>query len=146
MITEKGPTAHQDYDSVENVIFVSFPNTKLDTQQQIREHFDRIVAFWEKNCGGKKVYYVVNYDNISISLKENEFYAQQMKRIIPCAVTVIRYGGTELQRTGARLANIRLHTPSNLYESRDEALKIVRELKSGTISIAPPPGAQPTAK
>ena len=52
-----------------------------------------------------------------------------------CAITVVRYGGDALQRTGARLYNMKLHAPSRLYESRDEALAVVRALKLGQMRL-----------
>lgn len=128
-------TAIQRYDANENIVYVSFPNVYLETQDDIRGHFDRILEFWERECKGKKVYYVVNYDGISISFRENQFYATQMKRVIDCAITIVRYGGDPLQRTAARLVNMRLHSPSHLYESREEALAVVRALKKGEMSL-----------
>ena len=107
----------------------------LETQTEIREHFDRVVAFWQTHCGGKKVYYVVDYDGFSVNLRENEYYAQQMRRVLPCAVTIVRYGGDALQRTAARLYNMKLHTPSRLYASREEAVRVVQAIQAGEMQI-----------
>ena len=38
-------------------------------------HFDRVVGFWRANAGGKKSYWLVNFDNITINVAELEFYA-----------------------------------------------------------------------
>ncbi|HZS40299.1 MAG TPA: hypothetical protein VFF06_25885 [Polyangia bacterium] len=133
-------TAHQEYDAAENIVYVSFPSVQLETQDEIRAHFDRIITFWKQHCGGRRVYYVVNYDNISVNLQENDFYAAQMKRVLEHAITIVRYGGDPLQRTAARLANMKLHAPTRLYESRDEALAVVQSLKAG----APPPPLEPS--
>jgi hypothetical protein len=130
-------TLFQTYDASDNIVYVSFPKVHLETKAEIRGHFDRSYDFWRENCGGKKVYYVVDYDGFSVNLRENEFYAEQMRRIVEqCAVTVVRYGGDALQRTGARLFNMKLHTPSRLYASREEALAVVRALKVGEMTIA----------
>lgn len=107
----------------------------LETQTEIREHFDRVVTFWKTHCGGKKVYYVVDYDGFSVNLRENEYYAQQMRRVLPCAVTIVRYGGDALQRTAARLYNMKLHAPSRLYASREEAVRVVRAIQAGEMQI-----------
>ncbi|MFT3922181.1 MAG: hypothetical protein QM778_06575 [Myxococcales bacterium] len=130
------PTFFQKYDAQENVIHVTFPKVHLDSQTQIREHFDRVLAFWREHCGGRKVYYVVNYDGFSVNLRENEFYAEQMRRVVDtCAITVVRYGGDSFQRTAARLYNMKLHSPTRLYDSREEALKVVRALQAGEMKI-----------
>jgi hypothetical protein len=131
-------TSFQSYDAAENIVHVTFPLVHLETRAEIGAHFDYAFRFWQEHCGGKKAYYVVGYDGFSVSLRENEFYAEQMRRIIDeCAITVVRYGGDALQRTGARLYNMRLHAPSRLYESREEALSVVRALKSGAMRLDP---------
>lgn len=128
-------TAYLNYKADENIIYVTFPLVHLETQAEIRAHFDRVVDFWKANCRGKKVYFVVGYDGFSVNLRENDFYAQQMKRVVDCAITIVRYGGDALQRAGARLYNMKLHTPSRLYESREKALAIVKALQSGEMSV-----------
>jgi hypothetical protein len=131
------PTFFQEYDAQTNTVEVSFPKVHLETQDEIRGHFDRVLQFWREHCRGKKVYYVVNYDGFSVNLRENEFYAQQMRRVIDqCAITVVRYGGDALQRTAARLYNMKLHSPTRLYDSREEALGVVRALQSGEMTLA----------
>ncbi|MGH7272149.1 MAG: hypothetical protein ACREJ3_17090, partial [Polyangiaceae bacterium] len=107
----------------------------------IRAHFDRVTAFWRDTCGGRKVYYIVGYDGFTVNLRENDFYAQQMRRVVDrCAITVVRYGGEALQRAGVRLYNMKLHEPSRMYESLAEARAVVGALKAGemTIGASPP--------
>jgi antirestriction protein ArdC len=132
------PTALLKHDAAENIVYVSFPGVQLESKDEIRAHFDDIVAFWTQHCGGRKVYYVVNYDHITVSLQENDFYAQQMKRVLAHAITVVRYGGDPLQRTAARLANMKLRAPTRLYESLDEAMAVVYSLKAGTRPVDAP--------
>jgi hypothetical protein len=128
-------TSFQQYDAAANIIYVTFPVVHLETQKEIREHFDRVVAYWRTHCRGKKVYYVVGYDGFSVNLRENEYYAQQMRRVMECALTIVRYGGDALQRTATRLYNMKLHAPSRLYESREEAVRVVKALQSGEMQL-----------
>jgi hypothetical protein len=131
-----GATFFQTYDPGENIVFVRFPLVHLETAVQIREHFDRVVAFWRATCRGRKVYYVVDYDGFTVNLRENDAYAQSMKRVAEqCAITIVRYGGDSLQRTAVRLYNMKLHSPSRIYGSREEALSVVRALKAGEMTI-----------
>ena len=128
-------TSFQQYDAAANTIYVTFPVVHLETQTEIREHFDRVIAFWRAHCRGKKVYYVVGYDGFSVNLRENEYYAKQMRRVMDCAVTIVRYGGDALQRTATRLYNMKLHAPSRLYESREEAVRVVTALQAGEMQL-----------
>jgi hypothetical protein len=41
-----------------------------------------------------------------------------------------------LQRLAARMAATMLHVPSNVYRSREEALAVVRALRSGTMKVS----------
>ena len=131
-------TIYQTYDRAENIVFVTFPVVHLDTQDQIRAHFDVAVEFWRTRCGSKPAYCVVCYDGFSVNLRENAYYAEQMRRILPFAITIVRYGGDSLQRTAARLYSMKLHAPSHLYESREQALEVVRALHSGKMRIDKP--------
>src|SRR5580692_3386173 len=124
-------TSYQQYDAAANIIYVTFPVVHLETQQDIREHFDRVVAYWRSHCRGKKVYYVVGYDGFTVNLRENEYYAQQMRRVMECAIAIVRYGGDALQGAAARRYNMKLHAPSRLYEAREEAVRVVKALQSG---------------
>jgi hypothetical protein len=129
-------TSFHSYDPVENIVYVTFPQVHLESREDITAHFAYAYRFWRDNCGGRKAYYVVGYDGFSVNLRENEFYAEQMRPILEdCAITVVRYGGDALQRTGARLYNMKLHAPSRLYESREEAVSVVRALKSGEMRL-----------
>jgi hypothetical protein len=132
-------TSFHSYDAVDNVVYVAFPNVHLETAAEIRAHFDHAYSFWRDHCGGKKAYYIIGYDGFSVNLRENELYAEQMRRILTdCAITVVRYGGDALQRTGVRLCTMKLHAPSRLYASRDEAIAVVRALKLGEMRLDSP--------
>ncbi len=138
MITERGETAHLRYDANDNILYFTFPGVTLETPIQIVEHFDRCIAFWKRHCAGRRVYCVVDYDGIHVNVKCTDTYAAQLQRMSEMAITIIRYGGSSLQRTAVRLASMKLHTPSKLYASQEEALAVVKKLKSGEMSIAPP--------
>jgi hypothetical protein len=80
-------------------------------------------------------YALVGYDGFSVNLRENEYYAQQMRRVMECAVTIVRYGGDALQRAAARLYNMKRHAPSRLYASREEAVRVVKAIQAGEMEI-----------
>ena len=133
------------FDAKEKIIFASHPEpVVLTTREDIAAYFDDGVRFWRRHSGGEKVYVVVDYQNLTTNLDEIEFYASQVKRITDeCAITVVRFSGSMLQRMAGRMTAIRLHTPSNAYSSREEALAVVRGLKAGTISLSASAPASP---
>jgi DNA-binding helix-hairpin-helix protein with protein kinase domain len=140
MITERGDTVHLCYDSAENILYFTFPGVVLETVAEIEAHFGRCVSFWKRHCEGRKVYCVVDYDGVDVNVKLTGAYAKHMKRILEFAIAVVCYGGSSLQRTVVRLASMKLRAPSRLYATRDEALQVVRAVKSGKMVAAPPSG------
>src|SRR5258706_8871504 len=131
-----GNGATLSYDRAENIVFITFDAPlELNTRDEIGGHFQRVVEFWRANAGGRKSYFVVDFTNITINMSEIAFYAAETDRAQEeCAITSVRYGGNPLQRTLTRLAGMRIHRPSNLYQTRDEALAVVRALRSGEIA------------
>jgi hypothetical protein len=138
------PSVELSYDADENILFMSFARpVRLDTREEITEHFDRVVAFWRARTCSKKAYFVVDFDNIDINVAELDHYAQQSKIAHEiCAIASVRYGGSPLQRTTARLAGMKIHRPSNIYETREQALAVVRTLKKKAGNASPPSGGR----
>jgi hypothetical protein len=133
--------AELSYDAAENIVHMRFPApVELNTREEISAHFDRVVAFWRAHAGGKKAYFVVDFDNVTINVAELDHYAVQSKRAQDlCAVASVRYGGNSLQRTATRLAGMKMQRASNIFNTREEALAALRALKSA--AKAEPDGA-----
>ncbi|WP_394831008.1 hypothetical protein LVJ94_31310 [Pendulispora rubella] len=127
----------QHYSASDAIVFVSYPpGFHLATRREIMDMFDQVVEFWQAKCRNRKVYYVVDYTNYTSNLSENDFYVTQVKRVIDqCAITIVRFGGDPLTRTGSRLRGMKLHVPTNLYATKDEALAIVHALREGRLSM-----------
>jgi hypothetical protein len=129
--------AEHNYNPLENILFSHHPEpVELATRSDIEEYFAHCYRFWKRSCGGKKAYVLVDYSNLTTNLDEFDFYAEQIKRLIrDCAITIVRYDGSMVQRMAGRMTAIRLHTPSNTYANFEEALQVVKGLKKGTIKL-----------
>jgi hypothetical protein len=120
----------------EETTFVEMSGIVLQTRPDILEFFDYIDAWWRKTCNGMRVYYVVDYTGFTLNLRENDCFAERMKQTVDLsAITVIRYGGDDLQRSAARLRGLKVHTASNLYQTREEAIGVLQSLRAGAISL-----------
>lgn len=126
-------SSHVDlsYDRHENIVYMSFPEpVELRTPEEITSHFQRVIEFWRVSTVGLKSYFVVDFDNVSINPAEVDFYAQESRRAHDiCAIASFRYGGTHLQRTVTRLAGMKMQRPSNIYQTREQAIAAVRALR-----------------
>jgi hypothetical protein len=131
----RGKTIQLSYDPVYEIVDVAFPpQAHLHTREEIDIHFDFMFSWWRRTCG-KKVYFLVDYDNFFVDLKQNEHYGTRMRQVMrEAALGVVRYGGEPLQRTGVRLFSMRNHSPSNLYADRAAALEVIQHLRSGTLT------------
>ncbi len=131
------------YDPADNIVFISFSEpVELNTREEISAHFKYVTDFWREHTHGQKSYFVVDFENITINIAELEFYAQETdKAHRECAITSVRYGGNPLQRTLTRLGGMKIHRPSNLYQTREEALEVVRALRRGEITANSATGA-----
>jgi hypothetical protein len=128
------------FDADENVIHMAFPRPiELRTREEITAHFDRVIAFWRSHARGKKVYFVVDFDNVTISVAELAHYAAQSRRAHDlCAIASVRFGGNSLQRTATRLAGMKIQRASNIFDSREEAMAAVRAMKAEAERSAQP--------
>jgi hypothetical protein len=126
-----------DYDPDLETVFVTMAGVPVETREQIRDHFERVHRYWRTTCRGRSVYFVIDYDGFTMNLAELDYYAQQVKRIseLCTAVTVVRYGGDPLSRTGNRLISMKLHTPSNLYGTREQAIAVVQGIRAGKVAL-----------
>ena len=130
-------TARVRYDPTEDILFIDTEGARVETRADIDALFEGILAEWRAICGGRKVYVVVGYDGFTINLRENDYYAERMSAsVAQFAKAVVRYGGDTLTRSAARIRGLKLQTPSNLYESRTQALQVVRGLRSGRLSFS----------
>jgi hypothetical protein len=130
-------TARVTYEPQDEVLFIDTAGLRIDTKGDVDALFNGIVEAWRAQCQSRKVYAVVAYDGFTVNLHINDYYAERMHAAVSIfAKTVIRYGGDSLTRSGARLRGLKLHIPSNLYSSREEALEVVRGLRAGRVSVS----------
>ncbi len=128
---------NQSYDDRENVLSVWHDRpVRLETPEQITAYFDAIVNFWRRNCRGRKAYYLVDWRNFSTNMRENDLYASNVRRVVEgCAITIVRFSDNPIQRTAGRLVAVKLHVPSNIYETREEAIAVIKGLQRGDVTI-----------
>jgi hypothetical protein len=114
----------------------------MDTEGDVTGAITKIARFWRDNCGGKRVFLVVDYANLGISLAVNDFFRREIetKLLDKFIIAIVRFGGSAQARTAARTRAIKGHIPSHLYANLEEAKAVVSELREGhRLSIEPGP-------
>jgi hypothetical protein len=110
----------------------------LSSASQVTAVFQHVEDQWRRQCGQRKVYVVIGYDGLTLDSSVNDVYTDHVRRTMALiAILAVRYGGDVLQRANARIRAMKLHSPSNLYGTFEEALEVVAGLQAGTIALAP---------
>jgi hypothetical protein len=121
----------QHWDAATRTVQLAYPRMHLETPSEITALFDTTLSFWRTHCGGKPVYYVVDYGGLTFDLALIDHYAREQKRVMnQCALGAVRYGGDPLQRAAARLVGVKNQMRSNLFDTREEALAALEALRA----------------
>jgi hypothetical protein len=131
--------AQVTYDADADILHVTHPTpVDLATPDLIRAYFRDIMEQWRKLTGGRRVYFLVNWTNFQTNLVENATYTEAVREVADeAAIVIVRYTGVPLQRAAGRLVALKLHRPSHIYSSYEEALQTVQGLQRGDITLAP---------
>ena len=118
-----------EYDGEKDILFINFSNLTIDSVEQIGE-IKKIIDGLLKNLD-HKVYSIVNYDNCKIDKSVKQEYTRMIKNNQEkYSLGTVRYSKETYTRTFLRLAAIKEHMTSNIYSSKEEAIKRVEELQS----------------
>jgi hypothetical protein len=123
--------------SEQMVVVRTTPGFELNTAAEMTAAIDVFVADIRAATRGKPIYLVVDYTNLKYSLALNEHLRAETVRLMRDAnvVTIVRYGADDLMRAAARTRAMRMHMPSHLYPTFEEARQVVADLRSGRITI-----------
>ncbi len=126
----------QVYDPAENIVHISHPQSaRLETTQDIRTYFEEVHRYFRTNVR-RKAYYLIDWSGFELNIRESSVYGECVKRVrSECAITIVRFGRNPLQRAVTRAVSMKRHVASHVYDTKEEALEVIRGLKSGSISI-----------
>lgn len=118
-----------EYIAADNIVIASLDGVHLETKSDIAQMMGQFAAFWRAHAGGKKSYFFVDYGDFSFNLAYVKFYGEELSRLMNvCVIASFRIGGSELLRTGIRLAAMNVRIPSYLYDTREEAWRAFRAM------------------
>ena len=130
------PAIKLDFDAARLILHVGLAATRFDTKATVDSAFEAIRRYWRANCGGKKVYALIDYTGVQIEAAIMEYYAAAVKRIVEeCSITAVRYSDDVLTRSKLRRISVMIHKPSNLYDTRAEALEVVEAIRTNKLPI-----------
>ncbi len=125
------------FDADEQILLVGMANLRFESEPQIAAAFDEIARFWKRACASKKVYCVVDYTSFALEFALTDTFATYVKQAVDtCAIAVVRHTGDLTARATIRAVAIKIHQPSNLYATREEAMSVVRELRASRLGLS----------
>jgi hypothetical protein len=129
------------YDRDEEIFFLdNFANTTFVDEHQVDRAFGDALRFWRTHASGRRVYIVVDYTGVVIDPKVVDYFARKRaESVSQFTLGAVRYGGDLATRTALRAMAVKTHIPSNLYATREDAIAIVRGLRSGRIEVGASP-------
>lgn len=124
------------YSAQDNVWFVEFfAGTRFTTPRQVADAFAVCRRYWKAHIN-KRCYAIVDYTGTTIDKAAAEAFAEERQRIVSeMTITTLRFSTDLESRATIRAMSIKIHQPSNLYASREEALQVVRDIQAGLITI-----------
>src|ERR1700721_1208250 len=113
-----------EYSTAEGILFVNnFAKVRFDTRKKIDSAFDECERFWKLQFDGEKLYCVIDYTSTWISRDLVEYFNACRSSIVPRMThATVRWGADFGTRVTLRAMAVKTHVPSNVYETRDEAV------------------------
>lgn len=116
-------------DREQNILFINFADFRIESRAQVDE-LERLVGEAASGAGGR-VYSVVNYEGTEIAPHIVDYYGERIKGLSDrYSVSTVRYSSSGLTRSVLRYLGAAVDLESNIYTTRDEAIRAIQELKN----------------
>ncbi len=116
-------------DRAQNILFINFADFRIESRAQVDE-MARLVGEAAAGAGGR-VYSVVNYEGTEIAPHIVDYYGERIKELSDrYSVSTVRYSSSGLTRSVLRYLGAAVDLESNIYTTRDEAIRAIQEIES----------------
>jgi hypothetical protein len=116
-----------DYDRERNILFAE-DHWDVKTNEDVDEFFDEYVQCFQKL--GRKVYVVVNIDNLLVHGSVQVYYGESSLRTVnQYVIGLARWGVNDKARMTVRTTSLKVKLAPNIYKTREEAVKAIEDMK-----------------
>ncbi|MDQ1610096.1 MAG: two-component system, cell cycle sensor histidine kinase and response regulator CckA [Pyrinomonadaceae bacterium] len=116
-------------DREQNILFINFADFRIESRAQVDEMAQLVREAVAANGG--RVYSVVNYEGTEIAPHIVDYYGERIKELQDrYSVSTVRYSSSGLTRSVLRYLGAAVDLESNIFTTRDEAIRAIRELES----------------
>jgi PAS domain S-box-containing protein len=116
------------FDPGENILFIDLAGLRIETRAQVDETRRVVREILESR--GRRAYAIVNYEGTEISPEIVDYYGESIKELYDrYSLTTVRYSSSGLTRSVLRYLGAAKDLESNIFATREEALRAIEELK-----------------
>ncbi|MBA3320328.1 MAG: GAF domain-containing protein, partial [Pyrinomonadaceae bacterium] len=127
-------------DREQNILFINFADFRIESHAQVDE-MARLVREAVADAG-RRVYAVVNYEGTEILPEIVDYYGERIKELQDRhAISTVRYSSSGLTRSVLRYLGAAVDLESNIFTTREEAIRAIQELESRSPTRAKLSGA-----
>ncbi len=116
------------FDSDENILSIDFAGLRIETREQVDETRRLVREILERR--GRRAYAIVNYEGTEIAPEIVDYYGESIKELYDrYSLTTVRYSSSGLTRSVLRYLGAAKDLESNIFATREEAIRAIDELK-----------------
>jgi len=116
------------FDAEENILFIDLAGLQIETREQVDE--TRRVTREILESRGRRAYGIVNYEGTEIAPEIVDYYGECIKELYDrYSLTTVRYSSSGLTRSVLRYLGAAKDLESNIFATREEAIRAIQELK-----------------
>jgi PAS domain S-box-containing protein len=116
------------FDDDENILFIDLAGLRIETREQVEETRALVREILESR--GRRAYAIVNYEGTEIAPEMVDYYGESIKELYDrYSLTTVRYSSSGLTRSVLRYLGAAKDLESNIFATREEAIRAIEELK-----------------
>jgi hypothetical protein len=116
------------FDDEENILFIDLAGLRIETRAQVEETRRLVREILEHR--GRRAYAIVNYEGTEIAPEIVDYYGESIKELYDrYSLTTVRYSSSGLTRSVLRYLGAAKDLESNIFTTREEAIRAIEELK-----------------
>jgi hypothetical protein len=132
-VSETAPFVYNASDNLWSVnVFAGVRFTRLT---QVEDAFEACHRYWDLHIK-QRCYVLIDYTDTVVDKGLLEAFADKRRTIVSGrTITTLRFTADIQARTAIRAMSIKIHQPSNLYASREEALAVLERIRAGSVAV-----------
>lgn len=115
-------------DEQRNILFINFAGLRIESHEQVDEMERHVREAYERQ--GRRIYAVVNYECTEVAPELIDHYGERLNWLSKTyGIATVRYSSSGFTRSVLRYIGAAKDLESNIFASRAEAIRAIREIE-----------------